>query len=159
MHSMWLHWRERHLLTTQQVAVDAIVAMAVDAVDAVSGAATESLTTRPEAQMAAVTTTTQPSAAQPSEARHVSSGLMAAYATVQAAYEQHWSAVAESELSEYCDWGKAPAKAACCTDYDRLQKAKEATWQAAMAECQQTIQQLQQVKLSAVQGDTPGQGS
>ena len=92
--------------------------------------------------------------------------LMAVYASVHRVWEQHWGTVSEYEGSVRSDYnrrGKSDAGQSWgevlyyqtpgvyewqfdSRKSDQLQDSKVATWEAAVADCQQAIQQLQQAK-------------
>ena len=169
VHSWWLYWRERHLLAAQQMA--AVAARTPST--ATGGADTESAAAEGAASegAAAEGATTEQNCAPDSSDCSVQ--LMAAFASMHRAWEQHWGTVSEREGGvhpDYCSsqelssrdqgadsWGMtllveseseklAYGFSFSTSEMNEYQATKVAAWETAAAACQQAMQHLQQAK-------------
>jgi len=173
---MWLHWREKHLRAARLVAVHAVAIQTAATGEARPVQVTDQLTTDqapPAAAAEELLTALQPApmqvlADQPAVMRQIApqSGglLLAAYAALRRAWEQHWSTISEHEEGVHNQlsmrdratesWG---AKLYCQSPgvhnwqfdsrkADQLQASKVAVWEAAMADCRHAMLQLQRAK-------------
>jgi hypothetical protein len=78
---------------------------------------------------------------------HGSGQLWAAYSAIQTVWEQHWNTVSDLDHGALAGYGAAA----------ELQASKVAVWEAAMADCRQALQQLQEAKRVQHEQCTPEQ--
>ena len=154
VYTKWLHWRERHLLTVQQMAADAVATSTL----APSAAAPQGTMTNGTA--VSEDAVTEAAVAEGAAAKqhctpdssNYSVQLMATFASVHRVWEQNWSLIVASDHSERADISASCRKHGTALEEVMREKNK------AMVSCKGALQQLQEAQQrqrSNKQTDTP----